>query len=201
MINKITNKNELISKIQDLKAQNPIIKANSFKDRVANPIDLEFKTLVDDKKDENPIIIKAESFAEKIVITDPSGFRDSNSEVNGFSFVVNKGSSFDLRSIYLQEQINELIKKAEELEDELNLEIDMSGSMTVIDLLAKFREIITKLDSELRAIKENNSLKKSIDNNYLQSVKEDNDKREQINKTDISKGLKKPLFRKPSFSN
>lgn len=49
----------------------------------------------------------------------------------------------------IRERINDLIKNAESLEDNLNLDIEI-GEVTINSLLEKFREIIIKLDLDIR---------------------------------------------------
>lgn len=208
MINSISGKNELISKIQDLRSQTPVIKANSFKDKVSNTDSLKLKTLLDDKKEESPIKVKAQSFIEQLTLSSASNFKSNDNEVNEFTFV-DKKDHIDLRSVYMQEEINSLIEKAEELESQLSLEIDNPESSAIVQLLVKFREIITKLDEELRVLKNKGLKEKSIDNKYLSSVNDNstrndfsNNLRNSINENNVdnTKELKKPLFKKPTFN-
>ncbi|MFN8578984.1 MAG: hypothetical protein U0354_19320 [Candidatus Sericytochromatia bacterium] len=86
----------------------------------------------------------------------------------------------DLLSRVISDAVRESIEKAEELEDLLNLEIDTNDIPTIVDLLQKFRDIISKLDVDLKKIQQEEEASKNIDKNYLNSVKENKDRQEKL---------------------
>lgn len=82
-----------------------------------------------------------------------------NSETNDFGLLKNNTST-DKVDTGMQEAINKLIADAELMESMLDLEITPSTE-ELFDLLAKFRQIITQLDQEMRKIQEEVNNKKT----------------------------------------
>lgn len=122
-------------------------------------------------------------------ISDLKSFLISDPFKNAFVQVF---KSNDFLTQVIADEIEDAIKRADELESKLNLEIDTSASPNIINLLVKFREIISQLDIDLKKLKEKEDLSKAIDTNFLASVK-DNQLRQEKLDDKKNQALKKSL--------
>lgn len=116
-----------------------------------------------------------------VKLLNSSDFKKSMTDVSAAS---------ELTSRNIADEIREAIEKAELLESQLDLEIDSSDSVTIIDLLEKFRSILSQLDEDLKQVRTEEEAAKMIDINYLKSVKENKDRQSFLdqNRTDSLKG-------------
>lgn len=86
----------------------------------------------------------------------------------------------ELLSKVISDAVRESIERADELEELLNLEVNTDDIPTIVDLLQKFRDIISKLDVDLKNIQKEEETSKNIDKKYLNSVKENKDRQEKL---------------------
>lgn len=110
-------------------------------------------------------------------ISDLKSFLISDPFKNTFAQVFKAN---DFLTKVIADEIEDAIKRANELESKLNLEIDSSTSPNIINLLVKFREIISQLDIDLKKLKEKEDLSKAIDTNFLESVKDNQLRQEKL---------------------
>ena len=92
----------------------------------------------------------------------------------------------------LADETRAAIDRADELEAKLNLEIDNSDAPGIVDLLIKFREIITQLEMNLKQIKEQEEKSKAIDDNFLATNNDIQTRKNSLDKM-MDEALKKSL--------
>ena len=115
----------------------------------------------------------------------------SNEFKSSFSEIKNLSGGDSLTKV-LADEIRAAIARAEELEAKLNLEIDNSDAPGIIDLLIKFREIITQLDIDLRKVKDKEERTKGIDKDFLKSTNDIQTRKDSLDKM-RDESLKKVL--------
>ncbi len=107
-------------------------------------------------------------------------FLSSDEFKKPFSNLAN--NSNDALGQVIANEIRESMARADKLEAKLNLELDTSKSPTIIDLLVKFRKIISQLDIDLRKIKDSENASKLIDDNFLKNSRDVQQRKDLLNK-------------------
>jgi len=100
----------------------------------------------------------------------------------------------DINNEYMGSIVNDLIEQAQKLTDELDLSVNVD--FTSADLLKSFRDIIAKLDFEIRSENQSDAMNKTITDSFLTYLKDNKDEQDSLDKLrekllnlDVTKGV------------